>query len=363
MYCQHVFGIGHFVRTLTIAKAVSKRHHVVVISGGLPVPVPEDNEKVKFYWLDPICSDENYERYYSAANKNVLYEDIYPKRLAEIKEIINNERPDAMWIEGFPFARRRFKKEIISAIKHARRVFPSCMICSSVRDALLKYGGDSDYNNFVTDELNGYFDILFIHSDPKKIKLDLTFAGINHVKIPTVYTGYVARKPLDCTKRTWSEGGYVVASCGGSSIYSSLILHAVNSQLKHFPERTIHVFSGLRSCELRIPKSDKTVMHNFTWNYIDFLSHAAVSISMGGYNSIVESIACEVPSIVIPLHSNDEQKIRLKYLDDCNNFEIVDFKCLEENMLYEAVKRVVSKDCLKDDLDLDGANFVANYFK
>ena len=40
LYCQHLSGAGHFVRTYEIARALSERHEVHLVDGGRPVPRP-----------------------------------------------------------------------------------------------------------------------------------------------------------------------------------------------------------------------------------------------------------------------------------------------------------------------------------
>jgi len=60
MYCQHVLGIGHLVRSAEIARAVSRDADVTFVSGGASVdrfPFPPG---VKLVQLPPIETDEEF---------------------------------------------------------------------------------------------------------------------------------------------------------------------------------------------------------------------------------------------------------------------------------------------------------------
>ena len=58
-YCQHAIGMGHLVRSLALAEALTKRFQVVFLSGGrLPrgLPVPAE---IEIRTLPPLGLDDH----------------------------------------------------------------------------------------------------------------------------------------------------------------------------------------------------------------------------------------------------------------------------------------------------------------
>jgi len=74
----------------------------------------------------------------------------------------------------------------------------------------------------VLETLNRWFDLLLIHSDDRLLPLDETFSRFGDIRIPKVYTGFVAPRPdLEKGRALRDDLGLppgeklIVASCGG----------------------------------------------------------------------------------------------------------------------------------------------------
>jgi len=222
-YCQHIWGVGHLFRSMEICSALSP-HRVHLVLGGpaVSIHVPDN---VEIFRLPAIMTDRHYRG---------LYTDVEGRSLAEVQEqrrkmlfdFIAALRPDALVVELFPFGRRAFRFELdplLDAIRDGD--LPGCPVFCSLRDILVEKKDAAAYEAWVVDRLNRQFDALFIHADQKLVRLEETFGRTGDIMIPTVYTGYVARReiiPPDERRRFREALGVaehekmVLASAGGA---------------------------------------------------------------------------------------------------------------------------------------------------
>ena len=111
-------------------------------------------------------------------------------------------RPDAVVLEGFPFARRAFRFELdplLEAVRAAPRRLP--VICS-VRDIVV-VRNDPQRHREIVDRVRRDIDRVLVHGDPALIPFDASFPPAPDIADRLVYTGYVgsARRPLPASGR------------------------------------------------------------------------------------------------------------------------------------------------------------------
>ncbi|MBF0104051.1 MAG: hypothetical protein HQM16_01880 [Deltaproteobacteria bacterium] len=350
IYSQYLFGLGHMVRAVVLATALAEKHGVYLINAGYSTQalIPHHGYNVKDLYTGKSPSDLG----------NLYHENLLHTRIIQLCDITHDVAPDVILIEAYPFARRKFKSEVIPFLKFVRKKYPHCQICSSVRDVLLKYGGDEAHRNFVITELNKRFDRLFIHSDPNYIRLDQTFGSLSPIKCRVEYTGFVCRGPdADIQRKSWHDGGSIVVSYGGSIVGNEIIEATLHCHQKFFGHRELHIFTN--PTHTHNHGYIKNVhFHGFDWDYINFLGSAAVSVSMGGYNSVIEAIRCKTPSVIVPYNQNNEQDIRLELLRDSGLFEVIAGDKLNPATLKIAIEKVVNKQPCQDKINLDGAGYI-----
>ena len=90
---------------------------------------------------------------------------------------------------------------------------------------------------------------------------------------------------------------------------------------------------------------------------INVLKKAKLSVSMGGYNTLMEVICSRIPALIIPYcnESNSEQEIRAIKLQKEGLVETTDFEKLSKKELTEAVKNALNFNPVDKDLNLNGA--------
>src|SRR5262245_13076102 len=117
-YCQHSLGMGHLVRSLALAQGLANEFRVVLLNGGrLPkqATIPHEIEVIH---LPPIGMNENnqlisHDRRRTTARAKQLRKDVLLKTFNQLK-------PQVVFIELFPFGRKKFAEELMPLLKKAR---------------------------------------------------------------------------------------------------------------------------------------------------------------------------------------------------------------------------------------------------
>jgi len=378
-YCQHVLGIGHFFRSVEIARALH-RHQVVLVTGGPPVEVelpPHVNE----YKLPGLKMDPNFTGLFPTDAKRTAPE-VQDERRLLLRSLFEKGAQDLFLVELFPFGRKRFGFELLPLLESIRRGdFGSVRVACSLRDILVEKEGQEAYERRVVDLLNRYFDALLIHADPKLVSLEETFESTAEIRIPFAYTGFVTpvpganagrelRKRLGMSK----DEALVVASVGGGKVGNVLLMAVLEAHSQLVEERRLrlHIFTGPYMSEgdfdtiaRRAASLPGVEVARFTGEFLSFLAAADLSISMAGYNTSMNLLAAGVPSLVYPFGQNREQRLRAKKLAAVGDITVVDDGDLEPSRLAELMKGSLKepRTTVSSPVSLDGAQETARWLE
>ncbi|MEI6261251.1 MAG: glycosyltransferase [Deltaproteobacteria bacterium] len=367
-YCQHVLGMGHYFRSLEICKAF-KGHEVILVSGGAPMnmPVPEHIREVS---LSPLSMDPDFSRLESDSDFGTV-EQIKAARQQVLYDLFLCECPDIFMVELFPFGRKAFGFELIQIFDGIRqkRLCPSRVVCS-LRDVLVEKKDTLTYESRVIAALNQWFDALLIHSDAAIVKLDETFSRMTDIRIPVVYTGFVTPRPLKNDRtairhklRIDDDSRLIVASAGGGKV-GFVLLNAVILAFEKISleaDAYLQVFTGpfMESDAVRHLQemgTDRIVVSQFTPDFPAYLSAADLSVSMAGYNTCMNIMAAQVPSLVWPFSQNREQRLRAERIAEMGGMQILEDADLEPKHLAGLMTRNLTERTRPGySVDLDGA--------
>jgi len=375
-YCQHVLGVGHLFRSLEICKALTG-HEVLLISGGpqIKTPVPQHVRVVR---LPELQMDTGFKGLFSSDPHTSLGQ-IKEIRKKKLFTLFEKEKPDLFVVELYPFGRKAFRFELdplLAAIRD-QKSSPCGVICS-VRDILVEKEDRQKHEGRAVDTLNRFFDAVLVHSDPKLIRIEETFRRHADIGIPLFYTGYIASKPpANARRRIRSrlqikeKDLLIVASAGGGSVGKPLLESSIHAFRK---------FSGCSSARLMvysgpyIAPQDFAVLKSlagrniqvekFTSEFLAYLAAADLSISMGGYNTSMNLLACGIPALVWPFGFNREQRLRAERLADRAALRILSDEDLQSNHLAEILAQTLAEPHPgKLDIDLDGAANTARWLE
>ncbi|MFH1137390.1 MAG: glycosyltransferase [Pseudomonadota bacterium] len=366
-YCQHVLGVGHFFRGLEICRALD-RHQVVMAVGGPPLD-HGDLGRVKLERLPELSMDAEFKTFRRSDPHTPLAE-IRAKRKRILAGIFDELDPDVFIVELYPFGRKAFRFELDPLLEKAR-IKPSgtrLTVCS-LRDILVEKKDQAAYEARVVETLNKYFDALLVHSDPVLIDLNRTFAGLDRLKIPLVYTGFVAAQPRPGARediRTSlglkQEEKLIVAAAGGGAVGFELLAAASRALtlLPASPRHFLQIFSGpFMSDEdfeaLRVSAGEGIRIERFTPDYTSWLAAADLSLSLAGYNTTMNILAAGVPALVLPFAQNREQRMRAEAMARLGALEILSPGDLDPDRLAGRITAGLEKTPARPGIDLDGA--------
>ena len=367
MYCQHVLGIGHLVRSAEIARALSCVADVTFVSGGVAVrglPFPGE---VKLVQLPAIQTDEDFGALENGGSVHTLQE-IQDLRREELLRLFEALRPDAVVIELFPFGRKRFAFELMPLLERVRSRSPETLVACSVRDILVEKADRAKHEERVCGILNGFFDLVLVHGDARFVRLEETFHRVADFNCDIRYTGFV-QQAGDATVAEPREAGPIIVASIGSGRYreGQLLLEqtirAAALLQEQIPHR-FHLFAGpfipeavyahLRHLGRKV---ENVEIETYSPHFVEHLKRAALSISMGGYNTIMNLLATGVPSLVYPYTANDdqEQHIRGRKLESLGVIELLHPSMLTPRELAGKILGMLAKQPARIAFDMDGA--------
>ena len=116
-YCQYVWGMGHLVRSLEFARALSD-HDVTLIAGGQEVEV-DLPEHVRLLRLPVLYMDEKFTRLIPGIPGQSV-EKIQHERKKIIYSLMEHLQPDLFIVELYPFGRSMFGFELEPLLEDIR---------------------------------------------------------------------------------------------------------------------------------------------------------------------------------------------------------------------------------------------------
>lgn len=320
LHCQYVYGIGHLVRVVELARGLSDHFQIFILNGGEVVPNFDIPETLKFIQLPAIYKEEN-SNSLSSVDESISIEQCFKRRKSIITQSVEEIKPDILITEHFPFG-LLFENEVIELISKVKLLNPVAKIVSSVRDIIESNGGGKR-DEYVCALINQWYDLVLVHGDENFVALSKSFSKTAKVNIPVIHTGYVVRPVPEAQKV--EKPPLILASVAGGRMGNELLDSLINSHLriKEIKRHNLVLFSGAfqkdfekQQDKVLSLKSDEIEIHFFdSKKYLKYLSYASLVISLGGYNSIIESVSAKKPMLIYQRGfsgGNEEQNIRIQ---------------------------------------------------
>ncbi|MFP6711975.1 MAG: glycosyltransferase [Rhodospirillales bacterium] len=320
-YVQHLLGIGHVKRAATIARAMTaKGMEVTVVSGGDEIPVL-DSSGMDFVQLFSLRANDRSFDGLVDADGNPIDDDLKNERKQKLLEIFKNLQPSVLMIELYPFGRRQLRFELIPLLEAAAKASPRPHIVCSVRDILVEKNKPHRDAEMV-ETAREYFDDVLIHGDPNLIPFKTTFGRASDISDMLHYTGYVVEKEL-AEKATGEQGlGEIIVSSGSGAVGENLLRTALEARpLTSVSERTWRILVGYSMADdvfdsLKQEESEGLIIERARSDFVTLLKNSHLSISQGGYNTVMEVLATKANGISVPYAGGHEteQTLRVRLL-------------------------------------------------
>ncbi len=360
LYVQHLLGIGHFVRTARLARALGVAgFDVEIVSGGTPVP-GLDIGKARLVQLPPLTigsGDFHDLRDAGGASVDAVWK---RRRCGRLLDAFRSFRPDVLIVEAFPFGRRQMRFELLPLLDAARAARPRPLVLCSVRD-ILRTGRKPGRAEETVALIEERFDGVLVHGDPRFARLEDTFPKAAEIASKLHYTGIVA-DPDPLPRADRREG--VVVSVGGGSVGRALLETALAARpLTTCAKAHWHLLYGINAQEDAVVAADRQVPEGVTVerhrsDFRALIAGAAVSVSQAGYNTVADLLQAGVPAVLVPFSEGKEteQSLRATRLAERGLAQTVPAVGLDPRSLARAIDDALRMPPRRDPgLDLDGA--------
>lgn len=346
-HVQHMLGIGHRVRAERIACACAEAgFDVTLLEGGAAGQVPDGqaDRLTRIQLPSARAADAAFSGVVDAETGRPIDDAWRERRAAASLNALHRTRPDILLVEGFPFARRAFRFELLPLIAEAHRIGAKAAV--SIRDILVARP-DRLKTAQIAELARQNFDQILVHGDPSFAQLADSFTAAPCLADRVIYTGIVSPPPVTAG----SEGhGEVIVSAGGGATGGALIQAAMAAKpLTKLKDRTWRILMGPN-----LPAEDRAALDNPPPGIVvepsrpDFpalLAAASLSISQAGYNTVADLAVTGCPSVLIPFAGptgqETEQPTRARLLERASRAVAVPETDLSPARLAEAVNRAV----------------------
>jgi predicted glycosyltransferase len=359
-YVQHLLGIGHLRRAAAIARALREAGAAVdFVSGGMPVD-GVDLGGADLIQLPPATAADSGFSAILDAEGRPIDETWKTMRRDRLLAHFAAARPDILLVEMYPFGRRQFRFELLPLLEAAAQRRDRPLIACSVRDILVDKGRPDRVAEAV-EIVRQRIDLVLVHGDPRLVTFDRTFAGAPAIADRLRYTGYVVERPVAAAPADRMRGEILV-SAGGGAVGAPLLTAALAARpLSRFRDRPWRLITGRNLPDgdaeiLRRAAAPDISVETFRPDFTSLLQSCLLSVSQGGYNTVMELIAARCPAVIVPFAegAESEQSLRAALLAERGVLGVLAPTELTAQNLAAAIDRHHGP-AASFTLDLDGA--------
>ena len=349
-WVQHLLGIGHLKRTATLARAFRRAGmHVVIVSGGHAVP-GLDIADARLIQLPAVRAADKYFKILVDENDREVDDAFRDRRRDLLLDAWRAESPDVLITELFPFGRRQLRHELLPLLQEARaarRGDKPALVVSSVRDILVEPPKPERVAEML-ERVETYYDRVLIHGDPTLIPFDETFAHADRIAHLVSYTGYV----VDTPQRTpgGPGTGEVIVSAGGGAVSEELFRAAMAARrATGLADRTWRILAGHALAQatfdaLAAEAAPGVIVERARPDFTTLMANCALSISQGGYNTVMEMMAARTRGVIVPYAGGleTEQTLRARLLENRSGIRSLPEDALSPARLAAAVDEALA---------------------
>ncbi len=373
-YCQPVLGIGHYIRSRAIVRALHD-FDVCFVNGGEIVRGLEMPPEVEVVNLPALKSDAEFQQLQLSEDELNL-DEVKAQRKQQLLAVYARVKPNVVVIELFPFGRRKFDFELLPLLEAIQS--PTKVVCS-LRDILVSKRQQEQFEEEACALMNRYFDLLLIHSDPNFQKLEETFPRVSDLMCEVRYTGFVAQvravryggreRPVSFTAGQPQDSRsltlpvlypLLLVSIGGGRVGHELIDCAIAaSELLTTPHR-LHIVTGPHCPDEVFARLQQRIaptmtIERFTPDFPALLQQADLSVSLAGYNTCMDILVAGTRAILYPFtgNNNQEQTMRARKLEQLGRVRLI--QQLDPARLAEAITQSLQASVPTITLELNGA--------
>ena len=345
-WVQHLLGIGHLKRTATLARAFRRAGmEVTVVSGGHVVP-GLDIADAKLIQLPPVRAADKYFKILIDDDDVEIDDGFRARRRDLLLAAYRAEAPNVIVTELFPFGRRQLRFELTALLDAAKAEAHPPLIVSSVRDILVEPPKPERVAEML-ERIETYYDRVLIHGDPTLIPFGETFAPADRIADRISYTGYVVDTPQKTVGGVGTDE--VIVSAGGGAVSEELFRTAIaarpHTQLADRKWRILagHALAGevfdRIAADATASSAGGVIVERARADFTTLMANCTLSISQGGYNTVMEMMAAGARGVIVPYAGGleTEQTLRARLLENRSGIRTIPENTLDADTLAGAV--------------------------
>lgn len=318
-YCQYVSGVGHLNRALLLIRELVRDFEVHLLIGGPRIPYLDfRHPDLVWHFLSPIHS----ETFLEGQDRKV-----FQARERELARISADFCFAGVVTELFPFGRKKFREEVLAFLAAVKRKNPECRVIASMRDIFVARPKQEKYERQVIACIAEFYDRILVHSDPEILPLERSFAQTEPFREKIRYTGYVV-EAIDRGAEVAKEVDVIVSN-GGGGRHDGFLLQVAQAA-RALPEFSFAFYLGkftgegteveLRASVAGLPNVQ---VSGAVSNFRERMRAAKLSISLGGYNTVMNLLGTSVRGLVLPCADDNEQSERLEIFAKLGLLEVL----------------------------------------
>ncbi len=345
IWVQHLLGIGHLARVATLARAMTGAGmNVVIASGGERVPVI-DVGGARLVQLPSARAIDIFFKVLHDANDCKIDVDWRERRREATLNVYRNFAPDILLTELFPYGRRQFRFEMEPLLEEAKR--DGCKVVSSVRDILVAPAKPERLDEMLV-RIKTWYDLTLVHGDPQLVPFERTFPHMDQISNKVRYTGYV----VDSRKDFSGDDGVeeILVSAGGGGVAEPLLRAAMAARPLtqaangHWRFLVGYNLSDAIFNDLKKHSCSRVIVERARNDFPALLSRCSLSVSQGGYNTVLETLAAGARAVIAPYAGGleTEQTLRAEALQSRGALQLVREEDLSPEKLAAAIDRALN---------------------
>ncbi|MEH6822990.1 MAG: glycosyltransferase [Motiliproteus sp.] len=347
-YVQHLLGIGHIKRASLLVRAwLEAGLDVSVVSGGEPV-VQFGFGAARLIQLPALKARDSAFSGLMDAQGNEIDAAFKQRRKQQLLAALDQVQPQLLVIENYPFGRRQLRWELLPLLERAQQLSSPPRIVCSVRDILQQRSPERIDETVALVER--CFDAILVHGDSGFIPLQYSFPQAQAFADKLHYTGYVtealtgqaqprsdpARAPAGsqvAPQDPQDDVAEVLISAGGGAVGFALMRTCLEllirlEQVTELNGTALNVAESGRGMRWRFllgpnlseqqqrqlrdlgaqidPASADVIMEPLRADFSALLRRCRLSISQGGYNTLMDLLAARCAALVVPFEGSGE---------------------------------------------------------
>lgn len=360
-YCQSLVGLGHLTSSLHVIRELLTYADVDLIYGGQTVKAFPEQPGFRHLRLATVLID-NHTGALFAPDSSLDLDAVWAEREAAIGAFLAPDY-DAMIVEFFPFGRRRLKHEILALFERLRRSNNKMPIFSFVREILVPEAPETEAR--IVKMINTHIHSVFVRGDPDIVRFEETFSLTHEIADKLHYVGYVSPPP----PAHWpTRDNRIIVSQGGGEIGLILLRAAIETAPLLPQYRFVIVCSSRATAEERADLQARVSSSNvevvaFLANFQEQLLRVALSISLGGDNTLMDVISTQTKALAFPYMGNSEQVLRIRKLAAKGFIEQLDVEDLAPTRFSGKIAAALKRPYPQKTLQLDGAMVMSRRIK